>query len=46
MLQMSRIRLPGGYFIGTGLITVVGKYRAKELRETLKEAECVVLIRY
>lgn len=21
---MSRIRLPGGYYIGTGLITVVG----------------------
>ncbi|EJT97062.1 xanthine/uracil permease [Dacryopinax primogenitus] len=24
LVQMSRIRLPGGYFIGTGLITVVG----------------------
>ncbi|KZO96903.1 xanthine/uracil permease [Calocera viscosa TUFC12733] len=24
LVQMSRLRLPGGYFLGTGLITVVG----------------------
>jgi len=24
MVQMSRLRLPGGYFLGTGLLSVVG----------------------